>query len=331
MSFPDIPFSEPMETAIRHGAAVQAMTLVGLTVLLYDHILTLDLEARLLIICFINHIWRTSPCVVSTIFLFNRYIVPAMLIVDVYEFFGVGVDSAVFCRVWTAVQAYLTIASFMSIHTIVALRVNALHNGEKWISRFLLFAGVAYFCSSTAIITVAQVQLIPDLQPVHHACVGAIPSYLWTAWLPSVIFETILFCLTVYAMFGRNRRHSFNTLTLILYRDGMFYFVIVAFCSLFSLLVWAVADSTLLGLARYFALAIVNVAGSRMVLNLKSYAASKNQPLSSFWDIPYPSYSAPAALRTGNRDEEEQSHISTIDLELYSIEREFQHIGTRIH
>lgn len=37
----------------------------------------------------------------------------------------------------------------------------------------------------------------------------------------SVVFETILFALTVMAMLSHDRCHSFSTLTLILYRDGM--------------------------------------------------------------------------------------------------------------
>ncbi|CAL1711026.1 unnamed protein product [Somion occarium] len=328
MSALDIPLSESLETAIRHGVAVQAMTLAGFTILLYDHILTLSQE--------VDTIWRSpSLGLVSIIFLLNRYIVPLMLIVDIYEFFGVADDSEMFCKVWTCLQSFLTVASFMSIHVIVALRIYALYNGRRWIGRLLWTSGTIYLLSSASIITIAQVQLIPDLKPIHHACVGAIPSYLWAAWLPSVIFESLFFGLTLYAMFDSDRRHSLNTLSLILYRDGMLYFIVVAFCSLFSLLVWAIADPTLLGLARYFALAVVNLAGSRMVLNLKSYAASKD-PSTVNWGSLGPSLHTSVPAHSSARQEVEGDGHSSgstdppFDLELYSIERESQQLGTRL-
>ncbi|KAL4252184.1 hypothetical protein ABKN59_005504 [Abortiporus biennis] len=333
MSVLDIP-SLSLETVIRHGAAVQAMTLAGFAALIYDHLLTLDVE--------IDLIWRAKKGLVSFIFLLNRYIVPLVLIVDIYEMFALAIDSAMFCKVWTTLQSILTIASFMAIHTIIAFRVYALYNGQRWMGRFLWVVGIIYFASSTSIVALAHVHLIPDLEPKHHQCVGSIPSFLWAAWLPSVIFETILFGLTFFAMVGHDKRHSFNTLSIILYRDGMLYFVVVTLCSLFSMLVWAFADATLLGLARYFALAIVNIAGSRLVLNLKSYAAqTKSNP--SDWETPISEFAlgpqflqvtpTPQDVEGGGvvGDSSPTSESSLIDLELYSVEREYQHIGSRIH
>lgn len=51
----------------------------------------------------------------------------------------------------------------------------------------------------------------------------------------SVFFESVLFGLTVNAMIIQDRRRSFNTLTLILYRDGMFYFIAVTSKCLFRI------------------------------------------------------------------------------------------------
>lgn len=83
-----------------------------------------------------------------------------------------------FCKVWTVIQSYLTIVSFMSIHgawffsnqssvkfhifipAIFAIRVYALHNGRLWICRLLWVSTVLYLMSSTIIITVAQVPII---------------------------------------------------------------------------------------------------------------------------------------------------------------------------
>ncbi|OCH88025.1 hypothetical protein OBBRIDRAFT_115510 [Obba rivulosa] len=350
MSALNVPTSETLNILVSHGVTVNAVTrehllcgqrcttesafvVAGLTALVYDHILTFGDEVTL--------IWRGRFGLVSVIFLFNRYLIPFVLMIDVYESFGVSTGSVLFCKIWTVLQSYLTIVSFMSIHTIVAWRLYVLHMGLRWIGRLLWIAGVLYAASSTTIITAALVRMIADLHPVAHQCVGEIPSFLWTAWLPSIVFESLLFGLTVQAMLKQERRHSLNPLSLLLYRDGMLYFVAVTFCTLFSLLVWALAGPTFLGLARYFALAMVNIAGSRLVLNLKGFAASRQLsvdqksalPSSSSSDLTWSNAEDdPSGWHTADGDFDNTSPVGmcSSDIEMYSVEREEQQLGTKL-
>ncbi|KZT02819.1 uncharacterized protein LAESUDRAFT_729783 [Laetiporus sulphureus 93-53] len=321
---------EYLEALARDEAAVNAMTLAGFTVLIYDHVLTVSEN--------VNYIWRARMGIVSVIFLLNRYIVPLVLVIDIYEAMGLSGNpsSVLFCKIWTVLQGYLTIASFMSIHAIVAWRLYCLHGGEAWIRRVLCTAAVLYVSSSTAIITVSLVPIIRHLKPEHHQCVSSVPSYLWTAWLPSVVFETLLFVLTVVAMLRQERRRSFSSLSLLLYRDGMLYFVAVTVCSLLSLLVWALAGPAFLGLARYFALAMVNVAGSRLVLNLKGFSASRCSV--DFVSDSFSMVSSEAALTTPYWNARRQNGTDAseivegdldMEMEMYSIERDCQQLGTK--
>ncbi|EKM53282.1 uncharacterized protein PHACADRAFT_259529, partial [Phanerochaete carnosa HHB-10118-sp] len=317
----DIPV--PFVTAAEQGVAVKALTLVGLTALVHDHLLTLDQE--------IDLIWRGRPGFVSTIFLLNRYIVPCIIIVDVYELSGVTPSSMLFCKIWTVMQSYLTLASFMLIHVIVAIRVFALYNGRSWVRRFLWTSGTIYFLSSTAVITLGVIAVIPSLQPDHGACVGNMPWYLWISWLPTIIFETILFILTLLALLKQEDSRSFGKLTRILFRDGMVYFVAVTVCTTFCLMVWAFAPVTLNGLARYFALAMVNIISSRMVLNLKAYAASRRSIPSDYLLPASPSMPrSPIPHARHPRLLGLRSTESSVDLEIYAIEREYQQLGTRL-
>ncbi|KAI0777635.1 hypothetical protein BD413DRAFT_185228 [Trametes elegans] len=330
----DVPFDEPLETLLVHSAAVHTMTLVGFTALLYDHLVTFTDEVSL--------IWRARKGVVSIIFLLNRYCIPVVLALDVYELFGDGAASIVFCKAWTVVQSYVTIASYISIHAIVAWRLYAIFNGKTWVAWTLWTAGFLNFAISAGVTTASLIPTIADLRPYHHACVGSAPSYIWAVWLPSVFFETLLFGLTILAMIYQGQRRSLTSLSLLLYRDGMLYFVAVTFCSLFSLMTWALAGPDLLGLARYFALAMVNVAGSRLVLNLKAYAASCNPDDDLTWDDPASPHT-PRTPTVGIRfvddrsrsleDEDSMAHggeSGVFDLEMYAIEREYQQIGARL-
>ncbi|KII83973.1 hypothetical protein PLICRDRAFT_46746 [Plicaturopsis crispa FD-325 SS-3] len=272
--------SESVLDMLWHTEQTKMMILSGVTVLTYDHILTFNEE--------LNLIWRSKIGLVSWIFLFNRYLVPALLAVDIYENFYLDMpyhQEIQFCKLWTMIQGYLTILSFMSIHVIVAFRVYALHGGRPWVGRVLWAAGIIYTVVCLGLSTLAQ---LPQTSPwpdsvrvVWHQCLGSIPSWSWAIWLPSVVFETLLFGLTMAAALCQTTDGvSFNSMYQILYRDGILYFLAVSLCSLFSLLVWVTAPPSLIGLGRYFALALVNVAGSRLVLNLKDYAARHREAMS---------------------------------------------------
>ena len=92
---------------------------------------------------------------------------------------------------------------------------------------------------------------------------------------------------------------------------------------------------------------MVNIAGARLVLNLKSYAATRSgdpdldldQPTTKPVLTPVPAsvslraaLSAPPprviAMRTVKS--ESSSPIDSLDLEMYTIERDYQQLGTRL-
>jgi len=267
------------ETIALHSVAVNSMTFAGFTVLIWDHILTFVDELQL--------IWMAPKGTVSLIFIANRYLVPSMLVVSIYGNFFMPVQHFFpFCKIWTVVQEYLSILSFISLHFIVALRVNAVHGGRRSVKRLLWVAGILYGVSTLSIATVALPELIVDLSGSHNFCVGPIPSYLWTLWIPSVVLETFLFILTVNSAHKYAENSGFISLYAILFRDGIVHFFAVSLCSIFSLVVWSTAGPTLIGIARFFALCMVNVVGSRLILNLKLHAQSQHALPEHEYQIP---------------------------------------------
>ena len=84
-----------------------------------------------------------------------------------------------------------------------------------------------------------------------------------------------------------------------------------------------------------FALAMVNIAGSRLVLNLKSYAAARHGDRDLTWDDPPlpPSHQITLGIPhfIASHDAEYGVASESFDLEMYSIERECQQLGTRLH
>ncbi|CAE6457532.1 unnamed protein product [Rhizoctonia solani] len=55
------------------------------------------------------------------------------------------------------------------------------------------------------------------------------------------------------------------------YISGFQYYIVIILCSLFPLLVWTSAPSTLNAMPKYAGMAIVNVMGFRLVLNLRRH------------------------------------------------------------
>ncbi|KAI8970541.1 hypothetical protein BD414DRAFT_540824 [Trametes punicea] len=334
----EVPFPEPLGTLLIHETAARVMTLVGFTALLCDHLVTFTDE--------VNLIWNARKGVVLTIFLLNRYCIPVVLALDIYESFGNAAASVTFCKIWTVVQSYVTIASYISIHAIVAWRIYVLLNGKAWVAQLLWIAGFLNCATTTGITTASLIPIISHLQPYHHACVGNVPSYIWAIWLPSIVFETLLFGLTIKALLYQGQRHSLTSLSLLLYRDGMLYFVAVT-CETWSLTIWSQGRTCSASLAStFFALAMVNIAGSRLILNLKAFAASAHPDEDLTWDESAPVHTlrrprnhhrspvdirfADDDLRSGDEESLAGNDTSMFDLELYAIERECQQLGDRL-
>ena len=78
---------------------------------------------------------------------------------------------------------------------------------------------------------------------------------------------------------------------------------------------------------------MVNVAASRLVLNLKTYAGRKREG-SRDWHVSTPLPQIAPLSPPGLEFESSASNSSSrseFDLEMYSIERDCQQIGTRLH
>ncbi|KAG9080621.1 hypothetical protein FS749_007956, partial [Ceratobasidium sp. UAMH 11750] len=146
----------------------------GYVVLLYDHIITFSDEVEL--------IWSRPTSVVSTIFLLNRYLTPAVLAVDIYDKGGltrrVGRD---FCRVWVIIEGYLNLLLLASIHVLMVMRVHALWGNQRRLRHALVIAYILYFVTSFAILTAGLLETARTIkfEPfLVHACWTVIPKYL---------------------------------------------------------------------------------------------------------------------------------------------------------
>lgn len=237
----------------------------GFAVLIYDHMLSFTDE--------VEYIWKSKKSPVVIMFLMNRYITPIVLAIDMYDKGGIATyASRQFCVTWYFLEAFWYIISFGITHALVAMRVAAMWGRPRWIILLLATLWLAYFCTTLGFLLASLITKAHTVhfEPLLHLCFLTIAPFLWSCWLPPLILEVVLFTLSCVQAFGAAKYPASTPLIYVLFRDGALHFIVIFSCSIFNMVTWLVATPTLVALAKYFGIAIVNVMISRLVLNLRS-------------------------------------------------------------
>ncbi|KIO32112.1 hypothetical protein M407DRAFT_215933 [Tulasnella calospora MUT 4182] len=263
-SDPVVAAAEIREVA-KHFTVSRYLILAGFVILLYDHFLTIKEE--------IEFVWRRPKNLISWIFLFNRYLTPVVLAIDIYDKLGGAKDlSVAFCQAWVVSEIVFHFVSHASIHALVVVRVNALWGNQPAIRWSLYGSWFVYAVTSLSIALTAALQNIATFHPdpLINICFSIVGKFVLWVWVPPIILEFILFSLTVAKSIQQSRRAISSTpIAYVLYRDGALYFIVITQCSIFNLVVWKWLPLSYFALAKYFTLGLVNAMASRLILNLR--------------------------------------------------------------
>ncbi|QRV90139.1 dephospho-CoA kinase [Ceratobasidium sp. AG-Ba] len=263
-----------LETAMGHVNFSRYMGIAGYSLLIYDHLLTFSDEVEL--------VWKADKRnVVTWLFFLNRYLVPVVLGIDLYDKGGLASHlTKKFCQTWFLIEGYINVLSFAAVHALVAMRVSAVWGRRKWVNILLWAGGSMYIIGTLAIISPGIVQVLDNVEPnpIFNVCFGTITSYFWAVWIPPIIFEAIIFTLTVIKAIEHRNKNLKTPVAYTLYR--FLYFIVISLCSIFPLIVWLVGPPTLVAMPKYFTMAIVNVMGFRLVLNLRGLRGDRIMPSS---------------------------------------------------
>lgn len=180
-----------------------------------------------------------------------------------------------YCQGMSKIIAYYQIVALALLNVVIVLRIHALYGRRRDV--FLALAILLVFAYSAAIAlqshyfgqivypTVAYTS-IPEFQ----ICFATKWQGLWTVWVPSTIFESIIWCLTAY----KTWEHWFvNRIPLraALLGDGILYLTFAVAVRLLCLLMFRFTSSVALMLFGVnLSFSVVTVIGSRMLLFLPS-------------------------------------------------------------
>ncbi|QRW12631.1 hypothetical protein RhiLY_11630 [Ceratobasidium sp. AG-Ba] len=234
-----------LDTAIFNVRLSVAMGLAGYTAMIYDHILTFPDE--------VEYVWKAEKSPAICMFLLVRYITPIVLTIDIYDKGGISsYTSHAFCITWHFTEAVWYVCAFGIIHALVAMRVIAIWGRPRWIVILLGSLWLIYFATTSTIVFKAATSKSYTIhyEPLLKLCYLEVAPFLWTCWIPPLTLEAVLFALSCVQAFRAGEYARGTPIFYVLFRDGALHFMVIFVCSVFNMLVWAVAPPSLVALAK---------------------------------------------------------------------------------
>ncbi|KAH9948201.1 hypothetical protein B0H21DRAFT_735021 [Amylocystis lapponica] len=248
------------------------LALASFMIYVYDYALTFRFEVK--------YFWTGSWSISRILFLINRYLTPAVLIIGLVCLFGADL-SIKFCNVGIRATFIADLFAVANVQAIIVLRIWYIYSNRR-VARLLV---VAAFVGCTIASTVMLVQLYPDLHPEKITipgikfigCTAPISNNIWKVFLPSLVLHTILYIATTWPAIRLRRMGRDSPLMNRLVRDGGIFYLVVFSTAVFTTVGALEKDNlSVLMSAIYsnFLLAIVSVSVSRLMLSIHSLAAS---------------------------------------------------------
>ncbi|TDL15684.1 hypothetical protein BD410DRAFT_796160 [Rickenella mellea] len=266
---------------------LQYFALASITILYYDHVLTLPTE--------IERIWRPKLSPVSVIFLLNRYLACLGYIPIIFFFFDSPHDDKP-CLLFSRYPGVLNCISQVLIGAILIIRAYALYYRQVWILVLTCSLGVATVgVSAWSLMAITDINIPCGPNDIFRVCLPAgLSSTLpfQVNWYLSVAFDTTVSVLTLmktYEMYRNHRNAGIHSeLVNLFLRDGSLYFALMAVANIANLIMFKRNANTFLeestGNNSVLTHTLSVTVASRLVLNIRTVGSH---------DTPDPSTSSP--------------------------------------
>jgi len=217
----------------------------------------------------------------NILFIINRYTVCFGYIPIIYFTFHAPTDTAI-CAAYIRYPPILSIVTQTIITIIVALRCYALYNRNPRVLIFVAVLGLAVLASFVwATTTFVGIDL--NFGGFFKTCVPALAdgknAPYKVAWSLSIVFDSVVFGLTLYRTIQMMRVHrirgTYGSLANLIMRDGSVYFIVMALSYIIHMILFFkiensfFADSTGNNAIMTHTISVTMM--SRLILNLNSY------------------------------------------------------------
>jgi len=238
------------------------INLVSFVILYYDYALTLPDE--------IQRFWATRSITwASAFFYLSRYITLLGHIPVMVQYYWDSRRSTSVCPSLSKFHQYLAVIIQVIVGILLIMRTYALYDQDIRVLLFICAIALAVIIFGVYSVTAKSSDSVIGPFPI-----GCVPptnvtdaKRLAAAWTGLVLFDVLIFAMTVYKSTRRNRGD--RTLVNILLRDGAIYFAIMAAVSLANILTFHLSPEYERGFITTFANIISATMISRLMLNLR--------------------------------------------------------------
>ncbi|KAH8089867.1 hypothetical protein BXZ70DRAFT_493784 [Cristinia sonorae] len=252
-------YTESAAEVIAQTRDVSRSEMAAVAILTYDIMITFGDEVEM--------IWRRQWTFAKGMYIAARYI-PWIFELALIAINADGTTGLFFsepdCRRWIIVQGVILQLIISTVDIVLMTRVYALYNRNLRLMTGLglLFLGeVAYMIYVLTVVT-------PRLVFNADCFVISSPKIFINYWIVSLIFETILFSLTLFK-FGEAMWNGWGKRPVMkqFVRDGTWAYTLIFIAMLINSLFYKLVHSPLAGICFTWLLTVLSYAGSRLILN----------------------------------------------------------------
>ncbi|KAF8206695.1 hypothetical protein K438DRAFT_1816308 [Mycena galopus ATCC 62051] len=239
--------------------------LAAISVLVYDHILTLQAE--------VAYVWTSGYTRTSAWYLPVRYfpLFTSVVVLPMYDFSDF--DSKTCTKLNTAYQ-FLIVAQVLFVECTLIMRVICMYFFNKRIVLFLVTISIIEFSvAAWSAIPVGPIPVYTGSLPGCHVPTPHGPAMrLAGAWEGLLVVDVMLLGLTLHRGYIRSREAEVS-LWRVIVRDGAMYFAIICLANLANILIYYLGDMYTAASLSAFTASISVTMICRLMLNLYEAAA----------------------------------------------------------
>lgn len=237
------------------------------------------------IACFpeeVVYIWPADWGHVKILYLLARYFVYVPFVFAALLTNSQSSPSVVTCRIWVVAGSVAVFAVSTIAGTLLALRVYALTGRNRVVGIFLACLGIALHTAAYVLDVGAMNDPTlhpPSPVPLLFPCVsrrsGNAGNGVMLAYCMVLVTEVVFLGMTLWLCLTKYRA-SDSSLVSSLYRDGLWYFVVLSLSSVANIICYARAPAGLASLFVSPQTMLHGVISTRMVLHLRKTAARQS-------------------------------------------------------
>ncbi|TDL18509.1 hypothetical protein BD410DRAFT_497259 [Rickenella mellea] len=269
---------EALPKLVRDARIADVSGVAACACLFYDIFITIDQE--------VEYIWKSRWTLPKVLYLFARYFAVFVQILATAESTSLKVTSTV-CAGWAYFEGITGQMLVMGVELLLMLRVWALYKRDRRVLCLLVAIYLAEVTANTVILgmSLPGIKSVPPLHglfppdfPLSGCLPTTVPKFFFSYWIPTLIFESILFilmCINFVRLAWENQPMPLLTL---FFRDGTLYYAVIFAALLIQTLLYELVNSALAQVAIGWQLTMFSIMGSRLVLNLRAASDARSNP-----------------------------------------------------